>query len=113
VSAQPGKIHMGMDFKVNKDLIWDYTFSEEDYHTEAFKKWYIGRVLVRGSFEDVKNIGFDTIYQYLYVITLPGQIRKFWEWFFNLPEVKRRHEHIDRKPNPYPSPDIPSPFIKG
>ena len=38
-----------MAFIVNKSLIWDYDFSEEDYGTEEFRRFYVGRVLARGS----------------------------------------------------------------
>ena len=42
---------MGKSFKVNKTLIWDYDF-EGKYETEEFKKWYLARVLSRGTASD-------------------------------------------------------------
>jgi hypothetical protein len=104
---------MDKNFKINNELIWDYDFKEGDYETEYFRKWYISRVLVRGSLSDIKNIGFNTIYKYLPEITIPYQVRKFWEWFFNLPDIKKEYESIDRKPSSGFEHNIPSPFIKG
>jgi len=69
--------------KVNKKLIWDYDFSEDEYSTEEFKCWYIARVLMRGGIYDVRNLGIDTIREYLPKLHLPERIRKFWEWYFS------------------------------
>lgn len=37
---------------INQKLIWDYDFSEADYETEAFKEWYVARVLTMGGIEE-------------------------------------------------------------
>ena len=50
-----------MAFIVNKSLIWDYDFSEEDYGTEEFRRFYVGRVLARGSDADMKGIGLEAV----------------------------------------------------
>jgi len=83
---------------VNPDLVWDYDIPPESQQSEAFRRWYIGRVLARGRAEDVRAIGLDTIYTYLSQLTLPAEIRRFWEWYFGLPEVKKRYAHLDTAP---------------
>jgi hypothetical protein len=76
---------------INPDLIWDYDIPAEAQQGEAFRRWYITRVLTRGRATDIKSIGFDTIYNYLPTLNLPTQIRHFWEWYFSLPEVEQRY----------------------
>ena len=34
-----------MRYKVNRSLIWDYDFTEADYDTEAFLRFYVVRLL--------------------------------------------------------------------
>jgi len=68
-------------FLINKKLIWDYDF-EGKYDTEEFKKWYIARVLTRGTAKDIRDIGLETIKRHLPSLNLPEKIRKFWSWWF-------------------------------
>ncbi len=70
---------------VNKNLLWDYDWKEEQYETEEFKCWYIARVLSRGTANDVSGIGIDVIKEYLPKITVPKRIREYWEFFFSRP----------------------------
>lgn len=78
---------------VNPDLVWDYDIPPQSQQSEAFRRWYIGRVLTRGRAQDVRAIGLHTIYIYLSQLTLPADIRRFWKWYFDLPEVKKRYAH--------------------
>lgn len=98
--------------KINREYIWDYPLSELDLESEDFKKWYIARVLVKGTVQDLKDVGFDTIYTYLPELTIPYQIREFWEWFFNLPQSKEKYGHADRRPEDGFKSPVPSPFVK-
>jgi hypothetical protein len=98
--------------KVNENLIWDYSFRPEDYQTEAFRRWYIARVLCRGTSEDVRNVGLGTIYRYLPALVLPLPVRELWEWFFSRPEIRARYEHLDRQPAADFAPGLPSPFVR-
>ena len=66
---------------VNPDLIWDYDLPVEEQQDEAFRRWYIARVLTRGQAQDLRAIGLQTIYTYLPQHTLPARIRRFWKWF--------------------------------
>lgn len=86
---------------INQKLIWDYDFSEADYETEAFKEWYVARVLTRGGIDDIRNIGIQTIKGYLLRIHLPKKIREFWEWYFNRNELRfcANNSNPERKTN--------------
>ena len=99
--------------KINANLIWDYQFNAEDYETDAFKEWYIARVLTRGNMSDIKKVGLENIYRYLPAITIPLQIREFWEWFFSLPDIEVKYEHIDQKPTKHTQHRLKSTFFKG
>ena len=82
--------------RVNKQLIWDYAFTEKDFATASFQRWYVARVLTSGTFEDVKNLGRDAIRRYLPQIWLPAAIEHFWEWYLGLP-----HAHPARRDTYY------------
>lgn len=82
--------------KVNKRLIWDYPFTEKDFQTESFKEWYISRVLTNGTYQDVMDVGLETVRQYLPRLWLPATIEHFWEWYFGLP-----HAHPTRRDTYY------------
>lgn len=66
--------------KIDRRLVWDYPadVAEDD---EAFRRWYVARVLTRGGIENVRELGLETIREYLPHIVLPRRIRDFWEWF--------------------------------
>jgi hypothetical protein len=83
---------------VNPALVWDYEIPPAEEQTDAFRKWYLARVLTRGNSADLQAIGFETIYVSLPGLNLPPAIRRFWEWYFKLPEVKTRYESADSLP---------------
>jgi hypothetical protein len=66
--------------QINKNLIWDYDWNETEYETEEFEKWYVQRVLTRGSLDDIKKVGLEKIREIIEEIMLPRRIRIFWEW---------------------------------
>ena len=68
--------------KVNRSLIWDYDFTEADYGTEAFLRFYVGRVLTAGSDDDLRAIGLARVRRYLPDLDIPREKREFWEWYF-------------------------------
>ena len=80
---------------VNPALVWDYEIPPEENQTDAFRRWYLTRVLTRGTSDDLRAIGFKTIYIYLPHLILPTAVRRFWEWYFYLPEVKAHFEPAD------------------
>lgn len=80
---------------INEKLVWDYDIPPDAQTNEAFREWYIARVLSRGSDADLQSIGFQTIQHYLPRLLLPARIREFWEWYFTLPEVAARYGDID------------------
>lgn len=81
-----------MPILVNPNLVWDYEIPVEEEQSESFRKWYLARVLSRGNAKDLREVGFETIYKYLPSLNLPTRIRKFWVWYFDLPEIKAKYE---------------------
>ncbi len=80
---------------INTGLVWDYEIPDAEHQDEAFRRWYVARVLTRGRSEDIRAVGLDTIHIYLRHLVLPARIRRFWEWYFSLPEVRERHGIVD------------------
>lgn len=67
---------------VNEKLIWDYDWSEQEYKTEKFFKWYLARVLSNGTAKDLRDIDFKIIKKYLsQLIGVPRFIKNFWHWY--------------------------------
>lgn len=80
---------------INKKLVWDYDIPEDAQENEDFLRWYLARVLTRGTSEDLRAIGFATIHSYLPDLNLPPDIRGFWLWYFGQPEVRQRYGLTD------------------
>ena len=80
---------------VNPDLVWDYEIPDAEHQDEAFRRWYITRVLTRGRLDDIRAIGLPVIHTYLPHLVLPERIRRFWEWYFSLPDVRDRYGASD------------------
>jgi hypothetical protein len=84
-----------INIPINEKLVWDYDIPENDQQNEAFLRWYLARVLTRGSADDLRAIGIKTISVYLPDLSLPRDIRAFWEWYLDLPTVKKRYGITD------------------
>jgi hypothetical protein len=80
---------------INAGLVWDYEIPDDEDQDEAFRRWYVARVLTRGRMEDIRSLGIDTVQAYFPHLVLPARIHRFWEWYLNLPDVKVRHEPAD------------------
>jgi len=80
---------------INRDLVWDYEIPDEGMKDEAFRRWYIARVLTRGRMSDIRGLGLHTIHAYLPDLVLPTRIRRFWEWYLGLPDVRVRYGPAD------------------
>jgi hypothetical protein len=80
---------------INAGLVWDYEIPDAEHQDEAFRRWYVARVLTRGRSEDIRAVGLDTIHIYLRHLVLPERIRRFWEWYFSLPDVRERYGTAD------------------
>jgi hypothetical protein len=74
---------------VNPKLMWDYSFSEEEFQTEAFFKWYLARVLNQGNRKDLRDISFSLIERYLPTLNISATTRRFWERYFK--EIRGRY----------------------
>jgi hypothetical protein len=44
---------------------------------------------------DTRDLGLRAIYLYLQELVLPAQIRGFWEWYLNLPDIQARYGSAD------------------
>ncbi len=79
--------------KVNKALIWDYDWKPEEYDTEAFRTWYMARVLSNGTSEEVRQFDPSFIASHLEALGIPRSVKRFWEWW--LRERGFLHGHPD------------------
>ncbi len=83
--VKPGKARVKetlYGIPVNENLLWDYDWSEKEYKTETFFKWYLARVLSNGTAKDLGAIRFSSIRKYLSdLIGIPRQVREFWHWY--------------------------------
>ena len=84
--------------RVSPRLIWDYDYTEEDLEKESFILWYIGRVLQNGTLKEIKEIGFEQVYQALPALWLPYRVKHFWEFYFSQDPIVSTYEHLDRLP---------------
>lgn len=82
-------------FQINRKLLWDYKFTDEELNGEPFKKWYIVRVLTHGGSSDIAAIGLKTIHDYLTQIHIPRPIFEFWLWYFSQPDIEAKYGHLD------------------
>jgi hypothetical protein len=57
---------------INKALVWDYDVPGDLEENEAFLCWYLQRVLSKGSADDLRAIGLETIYFYFPKLQLPA-----------------------------------------
>ena len=95
---RPWYNHAMRPLPINEKLIWDYDIPADAQENEAFRRWYIARVLSRGGDADLRAIGFQTIHDYLPHLVLPREIRDFWEWYFSQPKVRDRYGNLDPLP---------------
>jgi hypothetical protein len=80
---------------INENLIWDTEIPAGASTNEAFRKWYVKRVLTHGTAADIRAVGLETIHHYLPHLFLPVDIREFWLWYFNEPSVRARYGSLD------------------
>jgi hypothetical protein len=83
---------------INEKLIWDYDIPADAQENEAFRRWYVVRVLSHGTADDVRALGLATIHDYLPHIFLPKEIGEFWQWYFNQAHVRERYGDLDSVP---------------
>lgn len=81
---------------INKKLVWDYDIPDDAQENEAFRRWYITRVLTHGTAADLRALGLAVVHDYLPSIFLPPEIHEFWQWYFSQPHVKERYGDLDR-----------------
>lgn len=69
------------DIEVNPSLLWDQDFTPDNYKDEVFFTWYLGRLLERGTAEEVKKIPNTVIARYLNRLRISRRVRRFWQWY--------------------------------
>ena len=84
-----------INIPINEKLVCHFDIPESAQQNEAFLRWYLARVLTRGSADDLRDTGIKMISVYLPDLSLPRDIRAFWEWYLDLPAVKKRYGITD------------------
>ena len=69
------------DIEVNPALLWDYNFKPEEIRGEQFFVWYLGRLLERGTKEEVKKVPLKVVADYLDRLAISSRVRRFWNWY--------------------------------
>ena len=69
------------DIEINPALLWDYDFSPEEMQEERFLIWYLGRLLERGTADEVKRVPTQVIAKYLDRLALSHRVQRFWSWY--------------------------------
>ena len=69
--------------KINPYLVQDCNITEADLEREDVKICYIARVLTKGKWQDLHDVGLDNIEKYLKDVVIPDHIREFWDWYFS------------------------------
>ncbi|MFH1859902.1 MAG: hypothetical protein ABH870_02645 [bacterium] len=64
---------------VNKRLIWDYPWKEDEYQSSNFFNWYLSRVLNNGTYIDIRQIPLSIIREYLDKLNLSRKVEDFWK----------------------------------
>ncbi|MBE2200319.1 MAG: hypothetical protein IAE79_17015 [Anaerolinea sp.] len=83
---------------INEKLVWDTDIPPDAQTNEAFRKWYVKRVLTHGTAADIRAIGIETIRHYFPHLYLPADIYDFWLWYFNEPSVQKRYGNLNAVP---------------
>lgn len=83
--------------KVNRSLLWDHGFSEADLSTDAFKEWYLARVLSQGSSHDIRDAGGTAeVRRYFQKLHLPLETERLWSWYLGIPGPRTElYEHLN------------------
>lgn len=77
------EINESLPSYVNPQLVWDYSLTPAVCAGEAFEQWYVARVLVRGTLHDLERVGLSRIRHHLPTLTLPRDVKAFWEWYLS------------------------------
>ncbi len=70
-----------MSLSIRRELLWDYDVPPDPERNEAFVALYVGRVLDRGTAEDVRALGLDAIRRYLDRAPARREVIEFWRWY--------------------------------
>lgn len=76
-----------MSVFVRREMMWDYPVPEDPESDDTFMALYVGRVLDRGTAEDVRALGLETIRRYLDVAPARREVIEFWRWWLAFREA--------------------------
>jgi hypothetical protein len=74
---------MVLVLRVRRELLWDYDVPSQPEADEGFMALYVGRVLDRGTAEDVRALGLRLICRYLDVAPVRREVAEFWRWWLS------------------------------
>ena len=67
--------------QTKRHIVWSK--KEIDLNDDFQKKWYMQQVLTYGRTKDIQELNWKEIKENLHYITLPGEVKKLWENYFN------------------------------
>jgi hypothetical protein len=89
-----------MTLTIRRHLLWNYDVPPDPEHDEAFLALYVGRVLDRGTAEDVRTLGLDLVRRFLDVAPARREVIEFWRWYL---EQEGSHDDPNRSPAHVPA----------
>jgi hypothetical protein len=78
---------------VRPELVWDHEIPADPEADEGFVVFYVGRVLDRGTAEDVRALGLERIRKFLDVAPARREVIDFWRWWLERRERKNGNPH--------------------
>ncbi len=67
--------------QTKRHIVWSK--KEIDLNDNFQKRWYMQQVLTYGRTEDIQELNWKEIKENLHYITLPKEVKKLWENYFN------------------------------
>ena len=67
--------------QTKRHIVWSK--KEIDLNDDFQKRWYMQQVLTCGRTEDIQELNWKEIKENLHYITLPREVKKLWENYFN------------------------------
>jgi hypothetical protein len=89
--------------RVRKELVWDYDIPDDPESDEGFMAVYVARVLDRGTADDIRSLGVETIRRYLDVAPASRKVIEFWRWWL----ARKASENGD----PHSGPEAVAPSV--
>jgi len=75
-------IIMKTEMKNKKHIVWYADIERLDFTHPWIRKWWIEQVLIHGTMEDVVELDFEEIRNFLPTLNLPKEIKNLWADYF-------------------------------